>query len=52
MVVFSIFSFCWLYHVPVLMKVYAMFVLLMHFFLLDESKGGEKLENGKFITLN
>jgi len=36
---FSVFSFCWLYYVPVLMKGYAMLVLFMHLFCLMNPKG-------------
>jgi len=39
MLLFSVFSFCWLYYVPVVMKGYAMFVIFMHLFCLMNPKG-------------
>jgi len=46
---FSIFSFCWLYSLPVLMKLNAMLVIFMHLFCLMNPKGEKigKLENWK-----
>jgi len=44
---FSVFSFCWLYFLPVLIKWYAMLVIFMHLFCLMNPKGEKnwKMDN-------
>jgi len=42
-------SFCWLYSLPVLMKLNAMLVIFMHLFCLMNPKGEKNWKIGKWI---
>ena len=46
---FSVFSFCWMYILPVLIKWYAMLVIFMHLLCLMNPKGEKNWKIGKWI---
>ena len=46
---FSVFSFCWLYFLPILIKWYAMLVIFMHLFCLMNPKREKNWTIGKWI---